>query len=118
MSKQIEILTDVCLITCTIQRGRSEKIIKAAQALGVHGTTVHFGQGVGAHELLGVLSVAIDKEKEIINLLVAEDMADAVFEKMYIAGKLDTPGMGSMHMTKLEKAATYIDPEALKRASE
>jgi nitrogen regulatory protein P-II 1 len=34
-----------------------------------------------------------------------------VFEKMYLAGHLDTPGMGYIYVTPLEKAATYISRE-------
>jgi hypothetical protein len=34
---------------------------------------------------------------------------------MYLAGKLDTPGMGFMFTTQIEKAATYIPPRILKK---
>jgi nitrogen regulatory protein P-II 1 len=32
---------------------------------------------------------------------------------MFIAGELDTPGMGFIYMTKLDKAATHITQEIL-----
>jgi hypothetical protein len=34
---------------------------------------------------------------------------------MYFAGELDTPGMGLMYLTELEKLATYIPPDVLSR---
>ncbi|MFC1537124.1 P-II family nitrogen regulator [Pseudomonadota bacterium] len=111
----ITVLTDVSLITCVVQRGLGDEIVKAAQEAGAQGATIHYGKGSGIHELLGVLSVAIDVEKEIINVVVANDQADRIFERVYIAGNLDTPGMGIIYMTKLEKAATHIAPEILER---
>jgi hypothetical protein len=43
--------------------------------------------------------------------VVAKDQADRILERMYIAGDLDTPGMGLIFLTPLEKAATYIPRE-------
>jgi nitrogen regulatory protein P-II 1 len=112
MSKrEITILTDVALITCVVQRGAADDIIKAAQDVGAQGATVYYAKGVGVRERLGVLGLAIEVEKEVINIIVATNQIDRIFEKMYIAGKLDTPGMGIMYVTHLEKAATYIPEE-------
>ncbi len=111
----ITVLTDVSLITCVVQRGMGDDIVKAAQEAGAQGATIHYGKGSGMHEVLGVLSVAINVEKEIINIVVANDLADRIFERIYSAGNLDTPGMGFMFMTELEKAATHIAPEILER---
>jgi len=111
----ITVLTDVSLITCVVQRGLGNDIVKASQEAGAQGATIHYGKGSGVHELLGVLSVAIDVEKEIVNIVVANDQADRIFERIYIEGNLDTPGMGIIYMTELEKAATHIAPEILER---
>ena len=111
----ITVLTDVSLITCIVQRDLGDEIVKVAQEAGAQGATIHYGKGHGVHELLGVLSVAIDHEKEIINIVVANDQADRIFERIYQAGNLDTPGMGLIYMTELEKAATHIAPEILER---
>ena len=111
--KHINVLTDVFLITCIVQRGRAKHVIKAAQEGGAQGATIHYGHGIGTQELLGVLSVAVDTEKEIINILVPSDLSDNIFERMAIAGKLDTPGMGMIYSTRVEKAATYIPQHIL-----
>jgi len=113
--QNITVLTDVSLITCIVQRGIADDIVKAAQEAGAPGATIHYGKGSGMQEVLGILSIAIDTEKEVINIVVADDQADRVYERMFLTGKLDTPGMGMMYMTKLEKAATYIPPEILER---
>ena len=49
------------------------------------------------------------------NIVASTEQVDRVFEKMYLAGNLDTPGMGIMFTTKLEKAATFVPQEVLKK---
>ncbi|MBN2301654.1 MAG: P-II family nitrogen regulator [Lentisphaerae bacterium] len=116
MSKRkIVILTDVELITCIVQRGAADVIIKAAQEAGAQGATIHYAKGTGVRERLGLLGIAVEAEKEVINVVVSTDQTDRIFEKMYLAGKLDTPGMGFMYTTPLEKAATYIPREVVEK---
>jgi len=112
MSKRnIVVLTDAALITCIVQKGTADTIVKAAQDAGAQGATIFYARGGGVRERLGVLGIAVEVEKEIINIVVATDQIDRVFEKIYVAGNLDTPGMGFMYVTTLEKAATYIPVE-------
>lgn len=113
--REITVLTDVALITCIVQRGKADAMVEAAKAAGAQGATVHFGRGSGVRERLGILGIAIDVEKEIINIVVSSEQVDRIFESMYLAGNLDTPGVGIMYVTPLEKAATYIPREVLDR---
>lgn len=66
-------------------------------------------------EKLGILGVAVEAEKEIVQIIVSGEQLNRVFDAMYLAGKLDTPGMGFIYVTKLEKAGTYIPQEVLAR---
>jgi nitrogen regulatory protein P-II 1 len=116
--KEVIVLTDVALITCIVQRGAADEIVHAAQEAGAQGATIFFARGSGVRERLGILGLAVDVEKEVINIVVAADQVDRVFAKMYVAGKLDTPGMGFMYVTPLEKAATFIPPEIAERITE
>ena len=115
--REITVLKDVALITCVVQRGAAEPIINAARQAGAQGATVNFGKGMGMRERLGVLGVAVEVEKEVIQVMVSTEQVDRVFETMYLAGKLDTPGMGIAYITQLEKAATYIPPEVLAKVA-
>jgi nitrogen regulatory protein P-II 1 len=118
MSKrEITVLTDVALITCIVQRGIADDVVVAAQQAGAQGATIFYARGSGVRERLGVVGLAIEVEKEIITIVVATDQVDRVFEKIYLAGKLDTPGMGLMYVTPLEKAATYVPPEIIEKLS-
>jgi len=115
--REITVLKDVALITCVVQRGVAEPIINAAREAGAQGATVNFGKGMGMRERLGILGVAVEVEKEVIQIVVSSEQVDRVFERMYLAGNLDTPGMGIAYITQLEKAATYIPPEILAKVS-
>ena len=51
----ITVLTDASLITCIVQRGTADKIVRAAQDAGAQGATINYAQGVGVRERLGDL---------------------------------------------------------------
>lgn len=119
MSKrEITVLTDVALITCIVQRGIADDVVIAAQEAGAQGATIFYARGSGVRERLGIVGLAVEVEKEIITIVVADDQVDRVFEKIYLAGKLDTPGMGIMYVTPLEKAATYVPPEIIQKLTD
>ena len=116
--REITVLTNVALITCIVQRGIADDIITAAREGGAQGATVHFAKGMGIRERLGILGVAVEVGKEVINIVVSTEQADKIFEKIYLAGRLDTPGMGMVFITPLDKAATYVPPDILKKLTE
>lgn len=114
-ARNITFLTDVRLITCIVQRGLGETIVQAARDAGAQGATVYFAKGSGVRERLGMLGVAVEVEKEVVNLVVGAEQLDTVFNNVFLVGQLDTPGMGFMYVTPLEKAATYIPLELVKK---
>lgn len=111
MTKELIVLTDVALVTCIVQRGLADEVVRAAQDAGAQGATIYYARGSGVRERLGILGLAVDVEKEVINIIVASEHVDRIFERMYVAAQLDTPGMGFIYVTPLEKAATFIPPE-------
>lgn len=113
MKRKITVLTDVELITCIVQKGNADTIVKAAYKAGAQGSTINYAYGSGVREKLGILGVAVEAEKEVIQLIVSSEQVNRIFDTMYLAGELDTPGKGFMYVTKLEKAATYIPQEIL-----
>ncbi len=106
--QEITVLTDVALITCIVQRGMGEGVLKAAQEAGAQGATLHYARGSGVRERLGVLGIAIEVEKVVVDIVVATDQVDRVFEHICLVAKLDTPGMGMMYVTEIEKATTHV----------
>lgn len=114
---EITVLTDASLITCIVQRGLADKIVQTAQDAGAQGATIHYAQGSGIRERLGIMGLAVEVDKEVISIIVANDQVDHIFERIYLASKLDTPGMGIMTITALDKVATYVPHELIEKLS-
>jgi nitrogen regulatory protein PII len=112
--QKVTTLTGLVVITCIVQRGRADDVMKAASAAGASGATIYFARGTGIREKLGLLGIAIQAEKEVISICVPEGNAQPVFDAMVKAGKLNTPGMGFIYQTKVDKAVTYIPDDASK----
>jgi nitrogen regulatory protein P-II 1 len=113
--RKVTNLTEVALITCVVQKGLADTINNSLLEVGVQGSTVHMGIGTGVRERLGILGVAVDVEREVISVMVPVDQTDRIFERIFLAGRLDTPGMGYIYVTPLIQAATYIPPNLLNK---
>ena len=111
---EIIYLTDVAIITCIVDKQRSEAVLLAARDLGARAAIVHTIQGWGIRERLGALGVAVETEKDVIAFLVSSDQQDLIFEAIYQAADLNAPGRGFMFISPLERAATYV-PEAVRK---
>lgn len=106
--RHIVYLTDVKLITCVLQNGLAEEVLEAAKNCGAQGATVSYARGTGVRDRMGLIGVTIDEQKEVVRIVASKEQANRVFEAMYLAGDLDTPGKGIMYMSDLEHVATYI----------
>lgn len=115
----ITYLTDVALITCVVKGGMSDVILKAARDVGaITGAISFHARGYGARERLGLLGIAVEAEKEVVSILVSSEQRDTICNSIYQAGKLDAPGNGYLYITPLEKVATYIPQELMKKLEE
>jgi nitrogen regulatory protein PII len=99
--------TNLKLITCIVQRGKADEIVQAAMKAGAPAATTYFARGTGIREKLGFLKVFISPEKEVIEIVVFNEEADEVFNTMVDAGKLETPGIGFIYMTPVDKALMH-----------
>ena len=116
--RHIVYLTDVKLITCVLQTGLAEEVLEAAKNCGAQGATVSYARGTGVRDRMGLIGVTIDEQKEVVRIVASEEQASRVFEAMYLAGDLDTPGKGIMYMSNLEHVATYIPENIVDSASQ
>ena len=111
MSKANEliVLTDVMLITVVVQRGVADLVVQVAVEAGAQGATVFYSRGTGiTQKRLGILGLTVNTEKEIIYIVVPAEQADSMFERIFVSAKMDTPGMGILWMTRLDKMSTYV----------
>ena len=101
---QLTYLTDVCMITCIVSSStkQTDKMLLAARNAGAKGAFGYHARGYGARERFGALGVAVETDKDVLSLLVSTDQRDSVFEAMFNAGGLGSPGAGFMYVTELE----------------
>lgn len=115
-ANELIVLTDVVLLTAIVQRGSADLVVQAAQEAGAQGATIFHARGTGMRQKhLGILGLTVNSEKEVIYIVVPSEQADRMFERIFVTAKLDTPGMGILWMTNLEKMATYVPHEVAAR---
>jgi nitrogen regulatory protein P-II 1 len=119
MSEQnITLLSDVVQITCVVECGKGEDVVKAARGVGAGGALIHSERGVGIRERVGLLGIAIDAEKDVVSMLVGTDQAELVASAIFNAADLGRPGGGFLYLTPLDSAATYIPSDIRERLQE
>jgi nitrogen regulatory protein PII len=113
---ELIILTGVTLLTAVVQRGTADMVVRVAMEAGAQGATVFHAHGSGIRQKrLGILGLTVDTAKEIIYIVVPNEQADHIFERVFVAAKMDTPGMGILWLTRLEKMATHIPTDVAAR---
>lgn len=113
---ELIVLTDLMLLTVIVQRGTADLVTQVALEAGAQGVTAFYAHGTGVpHKYLGILSLTVDTEKVIVYIVVPAEQADRLFERVFVSAKMDTPGMGMLWLTRLEKMATYVPHEVAAR---
>ena len=81
-------------ILCIVNEGFSEAVMDAAREVGARGGTVLHARGTANKEAETFFNLTIQNEKEIVLILVHEDIKDSVLSALYKAVGLQTPGQG------------------------
>lgn len=97
------------LITCIVQRGKADKVIKAAMDAGAQGATISYGRGTGIREMLGLRGLLIRPEKEIIYIVTKEDESVEVLEAIVEAARLREKGQGFAFLHDLDAAIGFVE---------
>lgn len=111
---EIIYLTDAAVITCIVDKKRSEAVLIAARDMGATAAVIHTVQGWGIRERLGVWGVASETERDYIVFLVSSDQQELISETIYRVAEMDAPGRGVMFISPVDKIATYV-PEAVRK---
>ena len=113
--ENVTYVTDACLINCVVPLGKADAVLKAARDLGVGGGIVYHGKGTGLRERLGLLGIAIEAEKEIVVMVVANERRDMIIDELFRAAEMDSLTAGFIFATPVDKMALYIPEESLNK---
>lgn len=97
LQKNLRLITSIC------QRGKADKIARAAVNAGSMAPVISFAEGHGTRERMGLLRIALNPEKELINVITGEMEAFHVYDAMVDAGSFYTPGMGYIFVTDIKE---------------
>ncbi|EGJ49505.1 P-II family nitrogen regulator [Desulfocurvibacter africanus] len=102
------------LIVTIVNKGRSERIVKASKAAGAEGGTILFARGTGVRETKTLFGIPVEPEKEMVLTIVPEAISDEVLEAIVKAGDLRKPGAGIAFVLPVKSVAgiCHLEPEA------
>jgi nitrogen regulatory protein P-II 1 len=102
-------MMELQLITCIVQRGEADRIVKVALDGGAQGATVFYARGTGVRQKLGLMGALITPEKEVVLVVSHADKVEGIFNAIVKAGRLDEPGKGFAFTQKVEKVVGFLE---------
>lgn len=107
-SFDIRFKNDLTAIIHIAQPSETDAITRAAIKAGAQGPTVSYIQGYGLRDRLGLLRITKQHQKELITAVVDNYDAQAVFEAMVKAGRVNQPGRGFVYQVPIQKGLTNL----------
>ncbi len=92
------------VVLCILNNGFSEVAMDAARAAGAKGGTILHGRGTASKDAERLFNITIQPEKEIVMILVAHDIRDAVLKSLYDAVGVNTEAQGIAFSLPVESA--------------
>lgn len=81
-------------LTVVVNRGMAEDVMDIARRSGVKGGTILHGRGTGTACTAKLFDMEIEPEKELVMILMPNDLIDKVVNDLFQELKLDNPGNG------------------------
>ena len=91
------------MILCIVNAGFSGLVMDAAKEAGAKGGTLLRGRGTANREAEEFFHIAIQPDKEIVMILVPEEIKDAVLKSIYKEAGLGTAGQGIAFSIAVDK---------------
>ncbi len=82
------------MVVCIVNAGYTEVVMDAARSAGARGGTVIHGRGTASGEAEKIFQIVVQPDKDIIMIIVKNEIKDAVMTAVHEAAGLDTDGQG------------------------
>ena len=82
------------LVVAIVNKGYTDLVMEAARNKGARGGTTFVARGTGNKELGSFFGIAIEPEKEIVFIIVDNEIKDDVMLEIYKVAGLETMGQG------------------------
>lgn len=101
---EMDILTNCQAIMCVVNSGFGDAVMDAAKEFGARGGTVIHARGTANSEAEKLFGITIQPEKEIVIILVRNEIRDSIMHAVYKKLGLDTDGQGIAFSIPVDKA--------------
>lgn len=91
------------LIVCIVNAGFSQNVMEAARAAGARGGSIIRGRGSANPEAEEFFNITVQPDKEVVLILVPNDIKDAVMTAVYKNSGLTTDGQGIAFSLPVER---------------
>ena len=98
-------------IFCIVNTGFAEAAMETARKAGAAGGTILKGRGSASREAEMKFNISIQPEKELLMILVPEEIRDRVLRALYDGAGLDSAGQGIVFSLPVEKTAGLQAPQ-------
>jgi len=84
-------------LTCTVQQGRADRIVKSVLGLGLPMPQVTTGEGTGLREKLGLIRVAMPAGKDVVHAVASQHESTEILGSLVDSARLDRFGSGFIY---------------------
>ena len=91
------------LVVAIVNRGFSELVMDTARANGATGGTILSGRGTGGEKAKKFFSLSLQEEKEVVLILVKEEIRAEIMRAVAKEFGLDSPGKGIVFSLPVEE---------------
>ena len=107
-------LVETKLITAILPKGVSMGVIKKLrEEKNIITANMNYARGTGKLTPLKYRDAVVEREKEILTIVVNENISDEIFEYVYITADINKPHGGVMYMHPLASSTEYLLPDIL-----
>lgn len=92
------------MVMCIVNEGFSEAVMDAAREAGAKGGTVLSGHGTANKDAEELFNINIEPQKNIVIIIVPEEIKDAVLKSLYEKVGMDTPCKGIAFSVPVDSA--------------
>ena len=91
------------LLVCIVNAGFSQNVMEAARSAGARGGSIIRGRGSANPEAEEFFNITIQPDKEVILILVTDEIKDAVMTAVFKNSGLSTEGQGIAFSLPVER---------------
>ncbi|MDQ6964297.1 MAG: hypothetical protein Q9M13_05180 [Mariprofundales bacterium] len=107
-----ETVPDYKMVTCILHEGVAHGVMQQLkEQFNIITSNFNYARGIGKSTPLMLRGMGEQAEKEILSVVVEQQIADEVFEFIFIAAGLDQPHAGIVFMHPLQKSSRYTLPD-------